>query len=388
MHAAFWACALLVVYSYLGYPVLVFLVSRIVNRPIRRAAHTPRVTFLIAAYNEQAVIERKMRNTLALDYPPESLEIVVASDGTTDATNDIVRRFEPRVRLLAQGVRRGKNGLLNHVIPETTGEVVAVSDANIDLAPDALRQLMAPFADPKVGGAWGNKIYQNPSASISGEGESLYLRLEKLIRLCETRIGSIVGGQCSLLAFRRSAFRPVPLDMPDDFALATNVVHAGQRMIYVPEARHFEDTSPTDKDEFNRKVRIIVRSIRGFFHVIALANPFRTGFYAISIVTRQFLRRFVSVLFLIMLLLLPFLAVQDPRFRPVLILALGLLTLAGIGAIARGRLRQMPMFYIPYYLVLVNLAALMGFWRVLIGQRSVTWQPTARTMPSENRGGP
>ncbi len=387
MHAAFWACAVLVLYTYFGYPALVFLLSRVVRRPIRRQAHTPRVTFLVAAYNEQAVIERKLRNTLALDYPADQLEVVVASDGSTDATNDIVRSFESRgVRLIAGNPRRGKNGLVNAVLPETRGDIVVISDANIDLAPDALRELIAPFGDPEVGGAWGNKIYRNPGASTGGEGEALYLRYEKFMKSCETRIGSIVAGECSCLAFRRSVFRDVPLDVPDDFALSTNVVHAGQRMLFVSESKTYEDTSPSNRDEFRRKVRIIERGIRGFFRVLPLANPFRTGFYAVSLITRQLLRRLVAVLFLIMLLLLPFLSAGDPAYRPILIVALVILALAGLGAIVRGRLRQMPWFFIPYYFVLVNVAALYGLGRCLFGQRSITWQPTGRTAPTGNAG--
>jgi hypothetical protein len=207
------------------------------------------------------------------------------------------------------------------------------------------------------------------------------------MKSCETRIGSIVAGECSCLAFRREVFRPVPVDVPDDFALSTNVVHAGRRMLFVPEAKTFEDTSPTDRDEFRRKVRIIERGIRGFFRVLPLANPFRTGFYAISLVTRQFLRRLVAVLFLVIAVLLPFLAIDSTLHRVLLGAAIGVLVLAAFGATVRGRLRQVPLFYVPHFFVLVNVAALMGWARCLRGQRSVTWQPTGRTAAGESARG-
>lgn len=381
MQTLVWILVALILYTYIGYPLLVLLVARIRPRPVRAAPCHPRLVLVIPAYNEEAVIERKLRNTLELHYPTDRLEVVVASDGSTDATDERVRRFaSDRVRLAASTQRRGKNGLLNHVIPTLGSDVIIVSDANIELAPDALERLMEPFADPVVGGAWGNKIYRNPSATAAGEGEALYLKYEKFMKSCESRIGSIVAGECSCLAFRREAFRTLPLDVPDDFALSTNVVAAGLRLVFVPEARTYEDTSPTDRDEFRRKVRIIERGVRGFFRAIALANPLRTGFYAVSLITRQFLRRAVSVLFAILLVLLPFLAVQHPAYRVALVPVAIVLLLAAAGAVAQGRSRRLPILYVPYFFVLVNVAALAGIVRCMTGRRSVTWQPTARTL--------
>lgn len=380
MKEVFWGSAALVVYTYFGYPLLVYLVSLFRMRPVRSDSYSPRVSFIIPAYNEAAVVEQKLRNTLGLTYPADRLEVVVASDGSTDATNEIVRRFQSQgVELIDYHPRQGKNGLLNHVIPQTHGEIVVISDANIDLAPDALSTLMAPLADPNVGGAWGNKIYYNRSASTAGEGEALYLRYEKFLKSRESRIGSIVAGECSCLAFRRDLFRTLPLDVPDDFALSTNVVWAGKRMLYVDAALSYEDTSPTDRDEFRRKTRIIERGIRGFFRVLPLANPFQTGFYSVSLITRQFLRRVVAIFFVLMGIALPFLTPQGGIYQIAFLAMVLLLLLALSGAIARGRLRGAPLFYIPFFFVMVNVAALIGMGRCVLGYRSISWQPTART---------
>jgi cellulose synthase/poly-beta-1,6-N-acetylglucosamine synthase-like glycosyltransferase len=379
MTELFWVSAALVLYTYFGYPLLVCLVSLFRNRPVRAGDHQPRVSFIIAAYNEASVIEPKLRNTLALEYPSDRLEVIVASDGSTDATNEIVRRFQPRgVKLIAGHPRRGKNGLLNHVIPLMQGEVIVISDANIELAPDAMEKLMRPLADPEVGGVWGNKIYRNPSSSAAGEGEALYLRYEKLLKSRESRIGSIVAGECSCLAFRREMFRELPLDIPDDFALSTNVVWNGKRMLYASDARSYEDTSPTDRDELRRKIRIIERGVRGFFRVLPLANPFRTGFYSVSLITRQLLRRMVALFIVLMAVALPFLASRGGTYRVMLWTAVLILLLAAAGSLARGRVRRVPFLYIPYYLVMVNIAALLGIGRCLFGYRSITWQPTSR----------
>jgi len=379
MKEFFWVSAILVAYTYFGYPLLVWIASIFRRRPVSTGSHYPRVSFIIPAYNESLVIERKIRNTLSLTYPADRLQIVVASDGSSDATDEIARQFQAQgVSLVAGPTRRGKNGLLNHVVPMTVGEVVVVSDANIELAPDALATLMRPLADASVGGVWGNKIYHNRSASAAGEGEALYLRYEKFIKSLESRLGSIVAGECSCLAFRRELFRTLPLDVPDDFALSTNVVWSGKRMIYVPDAISYEDTSPTDRDEFKRKVRIIERGIRGFFRVLPLANPFRSGFYSVSLVTRQLLRRVVAVFFVLMAVTLPFLTGQGSLYQIALAATVLILLLAAGGAVARGSLRRVPVLYVPYFFVMVNLAALIGMARCLTGQRSITWQPTSR----------
>ncbi len=377
--ALFWAMFVLVLYTYFGYPILVTVWAAIRPRPPRSSAFEPTVCLITPAYNEEVVIERKVRNSLALDYPRERLEIVVVSDGSSDATNQLVSKFEDRgVRLVASPLRKGKCQVLNENIPRTQAEVVVVSDASIDLQADSLRQLMRPMADPAVGGAWGNKIYRNPGGSAAGAGESLYLRYEKLLKTRETLIGSIVSGEGSMLAFRRELFQPIPLDVVDDFAISVDVVAAGKRFVFEPSALSFEDTAPTNVQEWGRKIRIIEGGLRAFFHVLPLANPFRTGFYAVSLVTRQLLRRAVAPLYVGMALLLPFLATQGPVYQVLLAAASALLLLAAVGGLVRGRWRQLPLFFVPYYFLMVNLAALVAIVRWMAGRRTVTWDPTHR----------
>ncbi len=375
----FWAMFGLVLYTYFGYPVLVTVWAALRPRPPRSGPHLPTVCLLIPAYNEEVVIEQKVRNSLALDYPKERLEILVISDESSDATNEIVSRYEDQgVRLIASSPRKGKARILNEYVPRSQADVIVVSDASVELAPDSLRLLMRPLADPEVGGAWGNKIYRNPGGSAAGAGESLYLRYEKFMKTRETLAGSIVSGEGSMLAFRRELFRPFPLNVADDFAISVNVVAAGKRFVYVPEALSFEDTAPSDAGEWHRKIRIIEGGLRGFFDVLPLANPLRTGFYAVSLITRQFLRRAVAPLYLGMALLLPPLATQGLVYQVLLAAAAVLLLLAGLGALARGRWRGVPLLFVPYYFLLVNLAALVAMSRLVAGSQQVTWEPTPR----------
>jgi len=366
-------------YTYFGYPVVVSIFAYFFNKPIQFGSYTPTVALIVPAFNEESVIEAKIHNLLSLSYPKNKLNIIVASDGSTDSTNELVTRYkESGVKLIVSSLRNGKNGLLNSVIPNITEEIVVISDANIELASDSLSELISSFSDRNVGGAWADKEYRNRSKSAAGEGESLYLRYEKFIKSKETKLGSIVAGECSCLAFRRELFSSIPIDIPDDFALSTNVIAKGMRMVYVPSAKTYEDTSPTDKDEYHRKIRIIERAFRGFSYRLPLANPLKTGVYAVSLITRQLLRKGVALLFLALIIILPFLWSRGGIYVAANLVAIVVIALSIIGAIAHGGWRQLPVLYVPYYFVLVNIAALAGLFRFLRGEKSVKWQPTSR----------
>jgi len=384
MELLFWLLLALIAYTYVGYPVLLVLLSAMINRPVRRdPEYRPTVTILVCAYNEEAIIEEKVRNCLALEYPGGLLEIAVASDGSSDRTAEIVGRFAGQgVKLFDHKVNQGKVLTLNQTIPELSGEIVVLSDASVMYDPQAILNLVPGFKDPEVGGIWGDKIYRNPGQVVSGEGESLYLRYEKFSKRCENRLGSIVSAEGSMFAIRRSIYEPMPDPaVADDYYLSAFIRHLGYRLIYEPAARSFEDVAPTSSDEYRRKVRIIMGGLRGFWMMKHLCNPLRTGVYSIQIFTRQFLRRAVALLFPLILLLNLLIILREPSlFYGVLLLGqLGIVVLALAGWKRVKDKGQAPfLVYAPYYFAMVNLASAHGIWNWITGKQAVRWEPTTR----------
>ena len=206
----FFAAVIGVAYVYFGYPLVVLILSMARPRPVYRKTITPSVTLLIAAYNEAECIAATIENKLGLDYPREKLEIIVISDGSTDNTDEIVRRYEgERVRLIRQEPRAGKTSALNLAVGHANGEILVFSDANSSYAPDALRFLVENFNDPKVGYVTGKMIYTNPDGSPVGDGCTAYMKYENFLRAAETRVGSVVGVDGGIDAVRKSLYRPM-----------------------------------------------------------------------------------------------------------------------------------------------------------------------------------
>ncbi len=384
MEFLFWLILALIAYTYVGYPLLLVLLSRVINRPIRRdPEYRPTVTILVCALNEGSIIEEKVRNCLALEYPEGQLEIAVASDGSTDSTAEVVGRFADQgVKLFDYQVNRGKVLTLNETIPQLSGEIVVLSDASVMYDPQAIINLVPGFSDPEVGGIWGDKIYRNPGEVISGEGESLYLRYEKFSKRCENRLGSIVSAEGSMFAIRKSIYQPMPDPaVADDYYLSAYIRHRGYRLVYEPLARSFEDVAPTSSDEYRRKVRIIQGGLRGFWLMRHLCNPMKTGVYSIQIFTRQFLRRAVALLFPLLLLLNLLIVLRQPSlfYGALLLGQLGIIFLALAGwRIVSDKGRAPFLIYAPYYFAMVNLASVHGMWNWVSGKQAVSWDPTTR----------
>lgn len=384
MEILFWLCVFAVLYTYLGYPLLLVLLSTFIRKRVQTDdSHRPSVTLLVAAYNEERIIEEKIRNSLALEYPEEKFEIVVASDGSSDSTVEIAKRFTDQgITLYDYPQRRGKGHMLNESVPRVRGEIVVFSDASVMYDPQAILKLVRNFADPEVGGAWGDKIYRNPGEVVSGAGESLYLRYEKFSKRRETLLGSIVSAEGSMLAVRKAIFRPIPdASVADDYYLSTLIRDQNYRLIYEPLAVSYEDVAPSLHDEFRRKVRIIQRGLRGFWLMRHLANPLRTGVYAIQMISRQFLRRAVAALFPVIFLLNLALPLSG-RTTLYWFLFAGQTTILLLALVGRlmgaGKGEVSFIVYAPYYFLMVNAAALKGMWHWISGKRAVRWEPTIR----------
>jgi glycosyltransferase involved in cell wall biosynthesis len=251
----FWGSLGALAWTHVGYPLAAAAAARLHPRPVKRGEGTPRVSVIVAAHDEERVIERRLENLLALDYPPELVEIVVASDASGDGTDRIVEAValrEPRVRLL-RCPRRGKVAAQNLAVRETTGEILAFSDANAMWAPDALRKLVRSFADPEVAYVCGRLVLEEADGT---NREGAYWGLETWLREQESATGSITGGNGSIYAVRRSDYVEVDPRFGHDLALPYVMVQRGRRAVYDPEALAFEKPSSDVEDEYRRKVRM------------------------------------------------------------------------------------------------------------------------------------
>jgi biofilm PGA synthesis N-glycosyltransferase PgaC len=397
----FWSSVGAVVYAYAGYPLLLSAVARL-RRGDRSGRHRaddgrgawPRVSLIIAAYNEAGVMAEKLTNALELDYPAEGLQVIVAADGSTDETVAIARKFEPRVTVLHGSERLGKTAAITRAMVIANGEVVLFSDANNLYDREVLREIAAPFADPEVGAATGSKVIVAGDGSL-GDAEGTYWRYESRIKELEWELGCCTAVAGEILAVRSSVFQPPPPDViNDDFYIAMGVIKAGYRIAYVPSARSYERVSPSAADEAKRRSRIVAGRYQALMLLPRLLPPGRP-LIVWQVVSHKFIRALVP-LFMIAALVANVLAVfrptRAPGFGRVINLAppIGSLALAaqamfyGLALTARhgtaggrpGRLGRV--IYLPSFVVRGNVAALVGLFRYARGRQSAQWERAAR----------
>jgi cellulose synthase/poly-beta-1,6-N-acetylglucosamine synthase-like glycosyltransferase len=377
---AFWVSIGAILYTYVGFPLLLAARAALRPRAVDAAAVTPPVTVVIAAHDEAAVIGAKVRNVLAADYPSDRLRVLVASDGSTDATVDIVRsvaRDDPRVEVLDLP-RLGKARALNAAIDRADGEVLVFSDANSMLDRTSLLALVAPFADPAVGGVAGDQRYTRADGTGPiADAEERYWDLDRLLKRAGSRGGNVTSATGSLYALRRELVEHVPDGVTDDFFLSTGAIVRGRRLVFAPEAVTREPVATSAGVEFGRKARIVARGLRSVRARSVLLSPRRTGFYALQLWSHKVLRRLVVVP-----LVVAFVAsllgalVGDPVLTVAAAVQLvGYLAAAIGGALLLLQRRPARVLRLPLYFVLVNVAAAVGVVDALRGAAPVVWEP-------------
>lgn len=370
-----------VAWIYFGYPALMWVLARLRPWPVAAGPVEPSLSVLVAAFDEEAVIEEKVRNTLYDGYLASRLEVVVASDGSTDRTEEIVARLERenpgRVRLLRLP-RQGKAAALDAAVRASRGEVLVFTDANALLAPGALGQLAAPFADPAVGGVCGNKRLR-AAARRGGdaveEGEGLYWRYDKWVKAQESRAGSVFAADGALYALRRELY--VPMADPaqaDDIAISARVVLQGRRLVWAPGAVVWEEAPVEGLAELRRKIRVTNHSVRALWNL----GPalWRSGLYSLQLLSHKFLRHLVPFFLLALLASNVALAPGSRLFAALLAGHLAFYAMAALGfALRRRPAGRARLLAVPYYFTLVNLAALLGVLSILRGERLRAWTP-------------
>jgi glycosyltransferase involved in cell wall biosynthesis len=381
----FWLSAGIIGYTYAGFPALVLLRGRLRPRPHREEPVTPSVSIVIAARNEEGSIGGKLDNLAALDYPADRLEVIIASDGSEDATNELVAaRAHERLRLLALP-RGGKAATLNAAVAEARGEILVFSDANSLFAPDALRRLVAPFADPEVGGVAGDQRYvaAGDEAAVAG-GERSYWSLDRALKLAESRGGHVISATGAIYAVRRSLFRPVPATSTDDFATSTGVIAQGRRLVFAPDAVAYEAVGASAEIEFSRKVRVMTRGLNGVLIRRELLDPRRHGFYALQLFSHKVLRRLMAIPLLVLAVSSAMLRRRSPLYAAAAA-AQGAVYLVGVlGLLAGGRpAARSRLFAAPSFFVLVNAASLRALLNVVTRRDISRWEPGRKAEAAE-----
>ena len=368
-----WASAAVAAYVYIGFPVVLALLRRFARHPVRKGPIEPTVSVLVAAYNEADVIEAKIRNSLALDYPADRIDIAIACDGPTDGTTEIATRVaaeigQGRVRVFAYPKNRGKLYVLNDTVRELTGEIVVLTDAASMLATDAVRRLIENFADPRVGAVSGvYRITRGDDATL-GTQEDFYWRYETFLKEAEGDVGSILGCHGALYALRRALYPyPAPSTINDDYVIPMRILQAGYRVAYDSSAVATEEAH--EMAGFSRRVRIMTGNFQQLSELGALLRPLRPGplFFFLS---HKAGRLVVPLAMLGMLISNAFL-LDRPFYRGLFALQLLFYALVLLGALIRLRPKILRL---PYYFCMINAAAFVGMYYALRGGRTLAWK--------------
>jgi cellulose synthase/poly-beta-1,6-N-acetylglucosamine synthase-like glycosyltransferase len=372
----FWLSAAALFYTYVGYPLLVASISKLRPRKVRRAEHQPPVTIIITAYNEERVLGSKLENTLALDYPHNRLEIIVASDCSTDRTEDIARTFAVRgVKLHRQQQRLGKTAAQNTAVEKARGDIILFSDATSLYQPDVLRKMMPNFADATVGCVAGRLVYVDPSNSRVGRGAKSYWGYETFLKHHESRACSLIGASGCLYAVRRSAYVPLYHEACSDFIIATKMIEQGLRTIYESDAVCTEETNQRHDNELKMRVRIIAQTFTDLWRHRSMLNPFRSGFFAVELLSHKVMRYLVP--FFLVALFAASLVLSSQSFLYRVSFATQSVTylcVAFAWLLERLGVRS-RLLALPQYFVLANVAAVIGLFKFLRGERYARWEP-------------
>ena len=370
----FWGSVGLILYTYAGYPLILIAWSKLAPRPVKKEPMTPSVSLVICAYNEAQVIHKKLKNCLALDYPKDKLEIIVASDGSTDETDKIVKQFSSKgIKLLRPSFERaGKALALSEAVPKAKGEIVVFSDARQMFDHNVVRELVANFADPQVGAVSGELYLDQFSPTRLGEGVALYWNYEKLIRKLESKIDSVVGVTGAIYAIRKSLFESLSAEtILDDLVIPMRIVMRGYRVVFEPRAKAHDRASASLKEEWVRKVRTLAGNYQSLYQMPETLNPLKNRLF-FQFISHKSCR--VLVPFAMIGALIANLFLRENLYLITLITQ-GVVYMLGIlGFLLRRESKSFRLFLIPQTLLVLNASALVGLVQFLKGRPADFWR--------------
>jgi poly-beta-1,6-N-acetyl-D-glucosamine synthase len=372
--AAFWVCAALLVYVYVGYPALVWIRAALTPPPAFGIAAPPAVSVLVVAHDEAGRIAARIDNLLALDYPRDRLEILIGSDGSTDETAQRAGAYvQAGVIVHAFAIRRGKAAVLNDVLPRARGDIVVLADARQRFEPDTVRALTRPFANAAVGAVSGELLLsETPESPTVGRGVGLYWRYEKLIRRSESRVDSMVGATGAVYAIRRELFEPIPEDtLLDDVLIPLRIVRRGYRVLFEPAARAWDRVAGSAEEELARKVRTIAGNFQLFWRAPWLLDPRKNRIW-LATVSHKGLRLLGPVLHAGAFVASA--ALADVQIYAAALAAQAVFYAMALGGhVTRNARRRSALLSVPYVVCLLNWATVVGFFRFCTGRQRATW---------------
>ena len=378
MVVLFWLLVAIIFYTYFGYPLVTLIVSLFVERKVARADIEPSITFLITAYNEEKGIKAKLEDTIALDYPKDKLEILVASDASSDNTDNIVQGFQDkRVRLFRVEGRVGKTETQNQAVKTAKGEIIIFSDATTKYEKSAIRKIVRNYADPQVGAVSGRYKYFDLNNTQTGTGSIAFWDYENFIKARQTRIRTITGCCGCIYSVRKNLYVKLPGDIISDLVEPLKILEQGYRIVFEPEALAYETTCQKSEEEFRMRVRVISRGMQGILYMKHLLNPFKYGFIAFQLISHKVLRWLIP-LFLLTLYITSILLLNKNLLYKIAFLLQTLFYLSAlIGFLMDFLTKKVKIFSLPLYFCVLNIASAIALIKTSMKRKSVTWQ-TAR----------
>ncbi|MFN6945705.1 MAG: glycosyltransferase family 2 protein [Cytophagaceae bacterium] len=392
LEVLFWAGVFIVFYAYMGYGLVLYPMVKIKQFISKKANKfdenfQPEVTFVVPSYNEEDIIEEKVKNCLSFDYPKDKLKIVFITDGSTDSTPDKVREFE-NVKVLHENKRGGKSAAENRAMKYVETPIVIFSDANTILPAHAIKELVKHYADPSVGAVSGEKRIMNKEKDgATGAGEGIYWKYESFLKKLDSDLKTIVGAAGELFSFRTELFSELEEDtILDDFMLSMRIASQGYKVVYEPDAYAMETASASVKEELKRKVRICAGGWQSMSRLLPALNPFNDPMLSFQYISHRVLRW--SIVPLLLVLLFPlniylFVASNQWIYQLSLYGQCLFYVMALLGWYMENRQIRVKLLFVPYYFLIMNYAVFAGFFRFLGGKQAAAWERSQRSTVTE-----
>jgi poly-beta-1,6-N-acetyl-D-glucosamine synthase len=398
MQIVFWLSLFIITYTYIGYPVLLFILVSFKKKSASPPAlpldsELPEITLIVACYNEADILKEKIENTLQLDYPVNKRNIYFVTDGSSDNSSEVIAKY-PEIKLFHENERKGKNAAVNRVMDHVTTSIVILCDANTFLNPPAIRLIAQHYKDEKVGAVAGEKrVFQNKEDNAAGSGEGAYWKYESKLKAWDSELRTIVGAAGELFSMRTSLYEKVPAGvLIEDFRVSMNIAKKGYRVVYEPRAFAMETSSLSMEEENKRKVRISAGGLIEVWHFRDLLNFFRYGLLSFQYVSHRMLRWTLAPLSLLIAFLSNiYLAISGPLIYSFFLAAqIGFYSIATVGYFLRNKKVRFGIIFVPYYFTFMNLSVFQGLLLLLKRKQSDVWEKAKRselTSQSEKRKG-
>lgn len=367
----------IILYTYVGYVVFIVIIGFVRNKKVKQKNILPKVTLMIAAYNEENDIAQKIGNSLKLDYPKDLLDIVVVSDGSNDQTDQIVKSFGNQgIKLIRVEGRVGKTEARNIALKQIDSEIIIFSDATTEYRADVVTKLVRNFADPDVGMVTGHLIYKDPSGTQMGVGQKLYWKYETLIKKSQTKAGTLTGSIGCITAFRKLAYSDLPANIIEDFTEPLMFVIKGYRIVFEPEAICYELTTQKSSQEWGMRIRVIRGGMTGLAYAKAILNPFKYFVASFQLISHKIFRWLIPVFAILLFITNGISIATETSFIMLVLFILQLIfyALVLIAHILEMKGKYNKFLGIPYYLFIVNAASLVALYKTFTEPLASTWE--------------